>query len=68
MYPFVTVTLFNVSTDWAALTCITRINLDNSGLILFSLVGEFLFKVIERPRYGNVAVFGSDTLCSITNA
>ena len=49
MYLLVAVRLFNVSTYRTALTRITRVNLNNSRLILFSLVDEFLFKVIERP-------------------
>ena len=48
MYLLVAVRLFNVSTYRTALTRITRVNLNNSRLILFSLVDKFLFKVIER--------------------
>ena len=56
MYLFVAVCLFCVSTDGTALAGIPRVDLDYGRLVLFRLVDEFLFKVIESPRYRNIAI------------
>lgn len=42
VYLLITVSLFNVSADRATLACITGVNLNNSRLVLFSLVDKFL--------------------------
>ena len=55
MYLFVAVCLFCVSTDGTALAGIPRVNLDYGRLVLFRLVDELLFEVIESPRYRNIA-------------
>ena len=67
MYLFVAVCLFCVSTDGTALAGIPRVNLDYGRLVLFRLVDEFLFEVIESPRYRNIAMLRFDTLRGITD-
>lgn len=49
VYLFVAVSFFNVSTHRTTLARITRVNLNYSRLILFSLIDKLLFKVIKRP-------------------
>ena len=56
MYLLVAVCLFCVSTDGTALAGIPMVNLDYGRMILFRLVDEFLFEVIEIPRYRNIAI------------
>ena len=56
MYLLVAVCLFCVSTDGTALAGIPMVNLDYGRMILFRLVDEFLFEVIESPRYRNIAI------------
>ena len=68
MYLLVAVYLFCVSTDGTALAGIPRVDLDYGRLVLFRLVDEFLFKVIESPRYRNIAVLRFDTFCGITDS
>ena len=68
MYLFVAVCLFCVSTDGTALAGIPRVDLDYGRLVLFRLVDEFLFEVIESPRYRNIAVLRFDTFCGITDS
>ena len=63
----VPVSFFNVSTHRATLTCITRINLNYSRLLLLSFIDKFLFKVIERPGYRYIPVFGAYSFCRFTN-
>ena len=67
MYLFVAVCLFCVSTDGTALAGIPRVNLDYGRLVLFRLVDEFLFEVIESPRYRNIAMLRFDTFCGMTD-
>ena len=59
--------LFCVSTGGTALAGIPRINLDYGRMILFRLVDEFLFEVIESPRYRNIAVLRFDTFRGMTD-
>ena len=67
MYLLVAVYLFCVSTDGTALAGIPRVDLDYGRLVLFRLVDEFLFEVVESPRYRNIAVLRFDTFCGMTN-
>ena len=67
MYLLVAICLFCVSTDGTALAGIPRGDLDYGRLVLFRLVDEFLFEVVESPRYRNIAMLRFDTLCSIAN-
>ena len=57
-----------LSADGAALARITRVNLNDGGLVLFCFVGQLLFEVIKRPRNRYVAIFGSDPFCGVANA
>lgn len=67
MYLLVAVCLFCVSTGGTALAGIPRVNLDYGRMILFRLVDEFLFEVIESPRYRNIAVLRFDTFRGMTD-
>ena len=67
MYLLVAVCLFGVSTDGTALAGIPRIDLDYGRLVLFRLVDELLFEVIESPRYRNIAVLRFDTFRGMMN-
>ena len=67
MYLLVAVCLFGVSTDGTALAGVPRVNLDYGRLVLFRLVDEFLFEVIESPRYRNIAMLRFDTFCGMTD-
>ena len=67
MYLLVAICLFCVSTDGTALAGIPRVNLDYGRMILFRLVDEFLFEVIESPRYRNIAMLRFDTFCGMTD-
>ena len=67
MYLLVAVCLFCVSTDGTALAGIPRVDLDYGRMILFCLVDELPFEVIESPRYRNIAVLRFDTFCGITD-
>ena len=67
MYLLVAICLFCVSTDGTALAGIPRVNLDYGRMILFRLVDELLFEVIESPRYRNIAVLRFDTFRGMMN-
>lgn len=67
MYLLVAVCLFCVSTDGTALTGIPRVDLDYGRLVLFRLIEELLFEVIESPRYRNIAVLRFDTFRGMMN-
>ena len=67
MYLFVAVCLFCVSTDGTALAGIPRVDLDYGRLVLFRLIEELLFEVIESPRYRNIAVLRFDTFRGMMN-
>ena len=67
MYLFVAVCLFCVSTDGTALAGIPRVDLDYGRLVLFRLIEELLFEVVESPRYRNIAVLRFDTLRGMTD-
>ena len=67
MYLFVAVCLFCVSTDGTALAGIPRVDLDYGRLVLFRLVDEFLFELIESPRYRNIAMLRFDTFRGMTD-
>ena len=67
MYLLVAICLFSVSTDGTALAGIPRVDLDYGRLVLFRLIEELLFEVIESPRYRNIAVLRFDTFCGITD-
>ena len=67
MYLLVAVCLFGVSTDGTALAGIPRVDLDYGRLVLFRLVDELLFEVIESPRYRNIAVLRFDTFRGMMN-
>ena len=56
MYLFVAICLFCVSTDGTALAGIPRVDLDYGRLVLFRLIEELLFEVVESPRYRNIAI------------
>ena len=67
MYLLVAICLFGVSTDGTALAGIPRVDLDYGRSVLFRLVDEFLFEVIESPRYRNIAMLRFDTLRGMTD-
>ena len=67
MYLLVAVCLFCVSTDGTALAGIPRVDLDYGRLVLFRLIEELLFEVVESPRYRNIAVLRFDTLRGMTD-
>ena len=56
MYLLVAICLFCVSTDGTALAGIPRVDLDYGRLVLFRLIEELLFEVVESPRYRNIAI------------
>ena len=68
MYLLVAICLFGVSTDGTALAGIPRVDLDYGRSVLFRLVDEFLFEVIESPRYRNIAMLRFDTLRGMTDS
>ena len=67
MYLLVAVCLFCVSTDGTALAGIPRVDLDYGRLVLFRLIEELLFEVVESPRYRNIAILRFDTFCGMTD-
>ena len=67
MYLLVAVCLFCVSTDGTALAGIPRVDLDYGRLVLFRLIEELLFEVVESPRYRNIAMLRFDTFCGMTD-
>ena len=67
MYLLVAICLFCVSTDGTALAGIPRVDLDYGRMILFCLVDELPFEVIESPRYRNIAVLRFDTFRGMTD-
>ena len=67
MYLLVAICLFSVSSDGTALAGIPWVDLDYGRLVLFRLIEELLFEVIESPRYRNIAVLRFDTFCGMTN-
>ena len=67
MYLLVAICLFCVSTDGTALAGIPGVNLDYGRLVLFRLIEELLFEVVESPRYRNIAVLRFDTLRGMTD-
>ena len=67
MYLLVAVCLFCVSTDGTALAGIPRVNLDYGRSVLFRLIEELLFEVVESPRYRNIAVLRFDTFRGMTD-
>ena len=56
MYLLVAICLFCVSTDGTALAGIPRVDLDYGRLVLFRLIEELLFEVVESPRCRNIAI------------
>ena len=67
MYLLAAVCLFCVSTDGTALAGIPRVYLDYGRLVLFRLIEELLFEVVESPRYRNIAILRFDTFCGMTD-
>ena len=67
MYLLVAICLFCVSTDGTALAGIPRVDLDYGRLVLFRLIEELLFEVVESPRYRNIAALRFDTLRGMTD-
>ena len=67
MYLLVAICLFCVSTGGTALAGIPRVDLDYGRLVLFRLVDELLFEVIESQEYRNIAVLRFDTFRGMMN-
>lgn len=64
----VSVSSFNVPTDWASLTGILQAYIDDHAVISRSLILQLLLKVIEAPTDRHIAVFSSDLSCCMSDS